>query len=291
MKRLLFVFLTAVSYQISAQEFAPVGSKWHYDEGTFNPNLITFQTIESVSDTIINSVPCRKLIRVSRFSGTPDTSILYMYSMNDSVFFYIENNFHLLYDFSAIAGDTITLGYYTTYNGSPLLMVIDSTGTIDVNGQIRSLQYITCGDGISIEFGGIVIEGIGNTNYMFPLPDNSMDGPLRCYEDSITGLFINPYHQENGWNFQDCEQIITGINQPEAVTEITLFPNPTTNSLAITNLDRPTDFKFFDIHGRSVKSGKVNPTQLIDLNDLTKGLYFLKLWNSKLLTIKKIVKE
>jgi len=289
-KKLLFVFLIAISCRISAQEFAPVGSIWHYDEGTVSPEIITFQTIESVSDTSINGTPCRKMIRISRYSATPDTSYLYMYSVNDSVFFYIDNDFHLLYDFSATAGDTITLGYYTTQSGSPLLMVIDSTGIIDINGQIRTLQDVTCGDGISVEFGGIVIEGIGNINYMFPLLDNFVDGPLRCYQDSITGLFINPYHLENGWNFQDCDQIITGINQPELITELNVFPNPTTHSLTITNLDRPAGFQLIDIHGRTVKSGKVIPSQAINLDDLVNGIYFLEVWNSMNVTIKKIIK-
>jgi hypothetical protein len=291
MKKLLFLFLTAISLQISAQEFAPIGSKWHYDEGTITPVVMTFLNIESVSDTIISGISCRKLIKISRFSITPDTSYIFMYSKNDSVFFYAENAFHLLYDFSAVAGDTITLGYYKTYDGSPLTMVVDSTGTIDINGQIRTLQYVTCGDGISIEFGGIVIEGIGNINYLFPLPDNYVEGPLRCYQDSIIGLFINPYHPENGWNFQDCDQIITGISQPEPITRLNVFPNPTTHFLTITNLDMPARFKVTDIMGRTVKSGEVIPSQAINVDDFVNGIYFLEVRNSKIVAVIKIIKE
>lgn len=291
MKKLLFVFLTAISFQISAQEFAPIGSKWHYDEATFNPDLITFLTIESVSDTIISGISCRKLMKISRFSITPITSYIFMYSKNDSVFFYAENAFHLLYDFSAVAGDTITVGYYTTYDGSPLTMVVDSTGTIDINGQIRTLQYVTCGDGMVIEFGGTVIEGIGNINYLFPLLENAMEGPLRCYQDSIIGLFINHYHPENGWNFQDCDQIITGISQPEPIMRLNVFPNPTTHFLTITNLDMPARFKVTDIMGRTVKSGEVIPSQAINVDDFVNGIYFLEVRNSKLVTVIKIIKE
>jgi hypothetical protein len=171
-------------------------------------------------------------MKISRMAGV-EISWLYMYSLNDSVLFYAGNGFHLLYDFGAITGDTITLGYYTTYDGSPLKMVIDSTGTMIINGETRKLQYVSCGDGMVIEFGGIVIEGIGNIGYMFSSFDPSLDGPLRCYEDSVIGLFINPYHSNNGWNFQDCEQVITGMSEPGLKTHMKIFPNPASNILHI----------------------------------------------------------
>ena len=225
MKKLFFIILIAISIQATSQQFAPIGAKWHYDQETVNPDLTTYQTIESISDTIINGIYCRKLMKISRMAGT-EISWLYMYSLNDSVLFYAENGFHLLYDFGAITGDTITLGYYTTYNGSPLKMIVDSTSTITINGETRKLQYVSCGDGMVIEFGGIVIEGIGNLTYMFPRFDLSLDGPLRCYEDSVIGLFINLYHSNNGWNFQDCEQIITGIVEKGKISDIMIYPNP-----------------------------------------------------------------
>ena len=223
-------------------------------------------------------------------AGT-ETSYLYMYSVNDSVFFYAGNSFHLLYDFGAITGDTITLGYYTTYDGSPLKMFIDSTDSIIINGETRKLQYVSCGDGLVIEFGGIVIEGIGNLTYMFPRLDLSLDGPLRCYEDSVIGFFINPYHSENGWNFQDCEQVTSGIPEPGFGSDIRLYPNPATRFLEISNLDQPAEFTFFDIQGRSIKTGVIFPDQSINLDDIPGGICFLKLQNSKLLITKKLIKE
>ena len=42
-------------------------------------------------------------------------------------------------------------------------MTIDSVKTILVSGQQRKVQFVTCGDGMIIEFGGQVIQGIGNT--------------------------------------------------------------------------------------------------------------------------------
>ena len=289
MKNLFLIILISISLQISAQEFAPIGAKWHYSQGTLNPELIAFKTIESISDTTINGKDCKKLIEVSEYNP-PFMPWLFMYSSNDSVFIYKEGTFHLLYDFGAIAGDTLTLGY-STYNGLPLKMIIDSTSTITINGQLKKLQYVTCGDGIVIEFGGKVIEGIGNTEYMFPRLDGNLDGPLRCYEDNTLGLFINSYHYNNGWDFQNCEQIITGINDLHVSETIKIYPNPVTSSFSLINLDRATEFEIFDIHGRNVMSGIVKFRQVIKIENLQKGLYFLRLKNSKLSIIMKVVKQ
>lgn len=75
------------------------------------------------------------------------------------MFVYKENSFNLLYDFGAYTGETITLGsYYKTHNGLPLHMTIDSVKTILVSGQERKIQFVTCGDGMIIEFGGQIIQ-------------------------------------------------------------------------------------------------------------------------------------
>lgn len=289
MKNLLLIILTSVTIQISAQEFAPIGAKWHYTQATLNPEIIAFKTIESISDTVINGKSCKKLIQVSEYMP-PNVPFLFMHSSNDSVFVYEEGSFHLLYDFGAVTGDTIELGYLA-YNGLPLKMIIDSTSTITINGQLKKLQYVTCGDGLVIEFGGIVIEGIGNTEYMFPISDGNTDGPLRCYEDNITGLFLSPFHTNNGWDFQNCEQIITGINELNVTETIRIYPNPVTSSFAITNLDRVTGFELFDIHGRKVMKGIVDSHQVIKTEHLPKGIYLLRLHNSRLTRVIKVEKQ
>ena len=289
MRSIFLVILALISIQIAAQEFAPIGAKWHYCQGTPNPELIAFKTIESISDTLIDGKGCRKLIEVSEYNP-PYMNLLLMYSSNDSVFVYEDGNFHLLYDFGAEAGDTLILGY-TTYNGLPLKMIIDSTSTIAINGHLLKLQYVTSGDGMFLEFGGKVIEGIGNAEYMFPRFDGNLDGPLRCYEDNIVGLFLNPYHTNNGWDFKNCDQIITGIHNADLMQSIKVYPNPVTTSFLLTNLDRYTAFEIFDIHNRKVLSGMVNFTQAIKIEDLPKGIYFLRLQNSKLYRIIKVVKQ
>ena len=289
-KSTFLLILFACTLQINAQDFAPIGAIWHYTQGTVNPNYTTFKTLESVSDTTIQGIECRKIVEVGSPSSTV-VSYLYMYSENDRVFFYADDSFHLLYDFGAIGGDTVTLGYYLTHEENPLQMFIDSTSTIMVNDQERKIQYITCGDGMVIEFGNHVIEGIGNTSFMFPTLDFSLDGPLRCYQDNNTGLFLNPFHSNYGWNHVDCEETLTGINEPESKERISVFPNPTQSSIIVQNIDKATTYRIIGVSGRIVKQGVISESTEISLTELSKGVYFIEFENENRVIVRKIIKN
>ena len=292
MKKTLFLlFLITATVQNYAQEFAPIGAIWHYTQWTDNPELTSFKTIESISDTTINGIHCRKMIEVERYLDTLSFKVHFMYAENDSVFFFAQNDFHLLYDFGAITGDTIVLDYFITGFGTPLQMIIDSTGTIMVDGQERKIQHITCGDGFVVEFGNHVIDGIGNAYFMFPTYDLTMNGPLRCYQDGTTNLFINPFHGSYGWNHQDCEEIITGIEETAKTESLSIFPNPTKGIISLQNIDLASAYKIFNLNGEIVLQGKATESNEISLAKLPKGIYFIELKNDNILIVKKIIKN
>lgn len=233
MKKILTILIALLSLQGFSQGWAEVGAIWHYTQRTINPDLISYNTFESMANDTINGIPCKRMIEVDRHWGDSIIKTHYTYYENDSVFFFKDDEFHLLYDFGAIEGDTVIIGYYTTASGDPLLMFIDSTSTIDINGESRIIQYVTCGDGLVVEFAEEVIEGIGGTYYMFPVYDGQSYGALRCYEDNIIGLFLSPYHPNFWWNFEDCDQIITDIPELESNSRMLVYPNPFTTSMTI----------------------------------------------------------
>jgi uncharacterized protein YlzI (FlbEa/FlbD family) len=293
MKNLVLIFILALPFGVFSQEFAPIGAIWHNSQTTWiNPELITYKTIESLSDTTINGMDCKKLIEVERFySDTVNTFIHYMFSANDSVFFYKDNSFHLLYDFGAEAGDTIVLDYYLTSEGTPLLMIIDSTGTIDINGEQRKIQYVSCGDGIFIEFGGPMIEGIGSTYFLFPTYDGTVNGPLRCYQDEVIGLYINYFYSNFGWNYEDCNQIITDIVEPGSSNAIVTYPNPSLNRIYIKNPNPSSEYRINDINGNLIEQGQLDLSGEISIQDLTKGTYILQLITDNQVIVRKIIKN
>jgi len=290
-KTTILSILFAFTLQMNAQDFAPIGSIWHYTQGTLNPNVTSFKTLESISDTVISGIICKKIIEVERYFDTINVSYRYMYSENDSVFFYADDNFHLLYDFGAMEGDTVVLDYFKTYDGTPLKMIIDSTSSTLVNDQERKIQYITCGDGILIEFGNHAIEGIGNTSFMFPTLDGSLDGPLRCYQDNNTALFLNPFHPNYGWNHEDCEEIKTGISENGSDEGISIFPNPTSCCISIKNIDKPFAYKLYNLNGKIVLSGIATESTEIRITGLSQGIYFIELESENLITPLKFIKQ
>ena len=163
-----------------------------------------------------------------------------------------------------------------------------------VSGHERKIQYITCGDGFVVEFGQHVIEGIGNTYFMFPTYDGTMNGPLRCYQDDSTGLFINPFHSIGyGWNNQDCEQIITSIDETKIAVNIAVFPNPTKDVIHIENRDLKTvSIYVYNNLGKviAVDSGSKS-NYSVDLTNQSKGLYLVRIVSNDAEFTKIIIKQ
>lgn len=290
MKKILFLILTGISVLTFGQEFAPPDATWHYSLGSINPEYESFKTIKSISDTTIKGIVCKKLIE--EVSGTI-LKTHFIYSKNDSVFFFAEDDFHLLYAFNAQEGETIELDYFSsgTTDQTPLKLLVNSIEVININGEDRIVQDLIGLNELAISFGGKVIEGIGNAHFMFPRLDMSYDGPLRCYEDSFTGLFLNPYYTSSMWNQQDCEQIIMNLNEVELENEIIVYPNPGVNSITVKNLSQLTEFKIIDNIGKTVKNGFINRSGEIKINDLSKGIYLLELKSNEKTITQKIIKK
>nr|NQU91109.1 T9SS type A sorting domain-containing protein [Bacteroidota bacterium] len=170
-------------------------------------------------------------------------------------------------------------------------MIVDSTGTIMIDNLERKIQYINCGDGMMIEFGHHVIEGIGNTSFMFPTLDGSINGPLRCYQDTLVELFVNPFRPINGWNFQDCEEILSDIAELEFTNNYLVYPNPASERVFINNIKRTTEFWIFDVYGNRIKHGFIEPSNEIWINDLGVGCYFLELRLDDFFISRKIIRK
>lgn len=56
-----------------------------------------------------------------------------------------------------------------------------------------------------------------------------------------------------------------------------LYPNPTNGSFKILNLKNQQPYSIYDMNGRKILQSTVYPNQSIDVSDLDKGLYIIKL--------------
>lgn len=274
---LLFFFS---SFELPAQNIYPNGAKWYYSQPSFLSPDTSFSTLEVIADTVINTIQCKKLNKLSGCDFLPAT--VYIYSDSNKVYFYNSylQSFKLLYDFAATQG-----GSWIVYPESPtfdsLIVTVDSTSSEVINNDTLKVIYTApvFSSPNCFGFGGKIIEKIGDVGYFFPqyciCDPNS--GPLRCYSDSVLGLY------ETGIA-DSCDQIILGVTHISFENSISVFPNPVNNNLY---LKLPKHFKnkqsvfvFYDSLGRIVYKEDIffslNPFSL-DVKVLSSGFYHCNL--------------
>ncbi|MAB49263.1 MAG: hypothetical protein CMC05_11595 [Flavobacteriaceae bacterium] len=72
-----------------------------------------------------------------------------------------------------------------------------------------------------------------------------------------------------------------GINEFEEQKTVSIYPNPTTQYIQLTNIETQEEFIIYDVNGREVLKGLYQPHTQINVSDLESGLYFIKLKSDK----------
>jgi hypothetical protein len=204
-------------------------------------------------------------------TGTPNTYVsnLYMYEQGRKVYYYVSslNRFCLLYDFNANAGDWWILDEFPASWGDTVKVI--STSTIMINGHERKSMILN-NTAAQYDFRGLTIEGIGNWLYLFPAFGLHYDGPLRCYQDNILGLYTTGATPS-------CETTNVGITG-YIEKEFSISTNPASNFIHITLNRNMKDavLNIFDTKGVQYLSAPLSGnSQTIDVSSLPAGLYFI----------------
>ena len=279
MKFRTVLFLLLVGYcKVSAQNFAPVGAKWHYTEYSVISSDINYTFFESLKDTVFNGVQCREI------GGAPNScawTSQFVYDSNDSVYFWHQERgeFCLLYDFGAEAGDEWTIYHNIEVPGQPdsSILVVDSVSVETIDGEWLKVAYTTrqnqSSDWWSV--GGKVIERIGGA-YLFPVSGvcDPLPGELRCYQDSVVYFIQGQY---------DCDEIISSVEEHDASLNLRAYPNPTGDFVNIDfegNHLRPTSIKATGSDGKRIVVGgfqTISNTVRLDIKGFPTGLYLIEL--------------
>lgn len=280
----LISFAFFISLQIFGQDFAPIGAKWYYSECFFDwrPIDIDYLSITAVKDTLIQNVMCRKLSKRHKPSCSNRPIDEYVFSRNDSVFFYDQafDEFQLLYDFNAVKYD---LWIIKVKNGNQqtdtVLVSVDSISTIRLNETDLKKLYVTYSKNKDFYLRhSIIIEKLGEMGYMFGSPwttsqtcDGNSSQGLRCYQDNEFGVYSTGIASSC-----DYIHVWTDISTKESVSNIKIYPNPTQGIIDIISSNNYNSIIIItDILGKPIFQKKINiPTQL-DLSLYPKGLYFL----------------
>lgn len=290
---LLFLFIVSNGW-VSAQNtiWTQHNAVWHYDY--WNVAESGFIKIVQDDPVLIGGHWCDHLIatKYSFFQTGPDGEMAYttegyiggdVYASNDTVFYWDTDHFSVLYDFSAQAGDT-----WIVQNGASSwsefsecndtsYAVVESTGTVALGTE--QAIHLMVRDSVGGAFG---IQGPINShfgamggNYLFPFYRYCGSAILemdqitfKCFQDD--SLYFNP-------SGSDCEYMLTHLGTNEAALQnITVYPNPATNVLFVTDLEPGTALFVTDASGNSVYQTTVSGEEaLILLGNWSSGVYLL----------------
>ena len=297
-----------------SSDFAPIGAKWYYDyvedmTGWDNGYVL----VESVSDTVIDDVPCRELVKIiygyDHVSGEEYQRVIgceYVTQINDAVMIYRDGEFKTLYDFGAEVGDTIVIsghGYEGVSVSTTGQGMVVGKGTIEMDGQ--TLRYIDvkqpkdspwqfpCFVNYGENYTVRICEKIGSiSGYLLPEPyDIGVEvpweggGALRCYSDSEINLSFSD---------KECDYIV-GVDEISSQGSINIYPNPANDNITISLTADYNSIEIYDSFGRKVngQQSTVNSQQVIDvdISSYPSGLYLVVVKNGTDRYYKRIVKN
>jgi hypothetical protein len=299
MKKTLLALLVILSAHAVSQNFAPVGSTWHYTmKYPFEPGE-SFFLIESVETVMLQGKECSKLVKNYAPECFLQPKTEYVYEEDGVVYFWsdIIDDFQILFDFNAQSGDMwkIYINDFPPGNFDSVRVHVGNTGFTEINGeQLRYLNLIYNPYYSNTFFWfDSVVERVGSIDsYLFNhrsshvfVCDFPYPAGLRCYEDEVLGLYSTGIADS-------CNEVLTHVKIPEAIPLVHIFPNPAKDYLIIENSgDHELQYQLLDINGRVVIQGLINAgKRKLDLSAIRKGVYFLAVNDQKAYnSVRKIV--
>ena len=281
MKSLLLILLCLIGIDIQAQSHIAIGTTWTYTEYDFGIHYPT--TIEVVGDSVIGDEIWHILEGVGGCASNFKDYLIREEGDQVLMLAPFSNEEALLYDYAKTAGEswTIPIDEFVDY-----VIHVDSVGTMIIDGQEYEVQFID-----NIEFGSVIVKGIGCTKYFFP-QGNICDphfGELRCFSADDVEVDFDSIHS--------CDAIIVPVATEEINphSNLNIFPNPSNSLLQIEvgELENVEQINVYDASEKLVKkiaipSGASNYN--LDLSHHPSGIYFLKIISSNKETVRKIIK-
>ncbi len=91
-----------------------------------------------------------------------------------------------------------------------------------------------------------------------------------------------------------CESCANGVrNTTTTRTELAIYPNPTTDYIALNNEDLIVSFHIINLVGKRVRTFEVQKNETYDVADLPNGLYLVQLIgrNNKVISTQRLTKR
>ncbi len=269
MKRLMLLLCCAMmTLNVFAQmEFAPIGATWYYDfpeDGVMNPNR-GYIKVTSARDTTIAGKSARILEAEAHtstgesFSLKPDI----VHQSGDSIFYYVDGDFRLTYNFSLQIGDTMSI--YANLNcfeykeeryGS---VVIDTIVELVIDERTIKVFYTSRTQDSQYEYCTFaeVLGSLGGLTSDYGIFDAGVcDGyyNVRCYHDSTINYEIEDceYTYWFDWEAYAREQIKLESVADEAFLPIAVRQNGRDVVIEMPDECENYSVRLFDSNGRLV---------------------------------------
>lgn len=308
MKIFFYCLVLITSVRVSAQvQLPPISAEWHYSKNA-NP-FLDFFTWRVTQDTMIQGKTAKLLTKYNSNNNIVDTDILLL--QNDSVLYWHNNQFHLMYDFASAVGDTVIFRFRSiALSSAPVFQdTILSVSAIIANKQEINVNGISL---LSVETSLIPIEGLedeyiwpSNFNYIqqighdylemgviysINLPSTGQGSRLRCYNNFQNLSYQTPYWMTQGEG-QSCD-FSSSISEINFDDNTQLYPNPSNGLL---HIEVPNGvvierIEWYDVLGKKVKTHNGNHTTL-SIADIPEGTYLIKFHTNEGITTKRLIRE
>jgi len=151
-----------------------------------------------------------------------------------------------------------------------------------IKGRVQTIE----GESVNIYFNGDKIKSnFSGTTYFHDNPT----GEEYCYklEVNCSEYLVSPFSNEF------CIPGV-GIKENGEMRKFTVYPNPATNELRITNYElRDGIIEIYDVYGRKQKAEgrKQNGEFIINISNLSVGVYLVRLIDEQGFSVQKFIKE
>lgn len=317
-KLLISVLAVFSAVTLKAQtEFAPIGATWYYGITEAMWGDRGYLKVTSADTTVIDGKKVKVLVSEYHQSdgGVFKMDTIYTYQTGDSVLFYRDGDFHLVYNFGLNVGDTMELynpdnkyclrNIYDWMNVTEedLLyghVVVKSIDTLNINGtQLKEFKFASADDPDSYYYRFSnryhYIEKIGTTSNLFGedcIADNfgaGIFGDLRCYEDEEVGLYqygreacdsLYEYDWTKYYHWRDSMLRVDVIDKE--YLEVKLFYSQSDKAVVVDTRGscEPSVIKIFDVDGRIVYCDVCEPDTQTRVALKRKGVHVVLISNN-----------
>lgn len=182
-----------------------------------------------------------------------------------------------IYDFGALAGDSITGLSQYGFGTADIGCRVDSVDTVSWNG-VRKRMYVSCASNVG-QYQDIWIDGVGslNNHSIWGGSDMSVvDGPdysLLCYFEAGQLQYHDSYYDTCIYNSPTSVAELSG-------EELRIYPNP---AIDYVTLNLPTTvaggkLELLGVNGEVLKEIEIaSPILHLSVKDMLPGVYFLQL--------------